>query len=201
MNLALVYDTETTGFVKKNLALHADAQPHLVQLAAALVDLNTGRVMQSIDVTVCPEGWKIPEESAAVHGITTEQALEIGIPEEQAIQMLLMLHKQRPRIAHNEQFDSDIIHIACLRYLSTDAVRDWDDGVTHCTALMSTPILKLPPTDRMIAAGRRHYKTPKLSEAYEFFVGHELTGAHNAMVDVQACLAVYCAIKEQEKKE
>lgn len=47
----------------------------------------------------------------------------------------------------------------------------------------------------MIAAGRRHHKSANLGEAYKHFTGNELAGAHNALVDVQACMAVYFAIK------
>jgi hypothetical protein len=48
----------------------------------------------------------------------------------------------------------------------------------------------------MRRAGRRHYKSPNLGEAYEHFTGRPLEGAHNAMVDVKACMAVYFAIKD-----
>ena len=61
---------------------------------------------------------------------------------------------------------------------------------------MSTPILKLPPTERMLAAGRTHFKSANLSEAYKHFTGNELVGAHSALADVQACMAVYFAIKD-----
>jgi DNA polymerase-3 subunit epsilon len=69
-----------------------------------------------------------------------------------------------------------------------------------CTQALSTPILKLPPTAKMIAAGRRHYKSANLGEAYRHFTGQELAGAHQAMVDVQACMAVYFAIVEQTRR-
>ena len=46
------------------------------------------------------------------------------------------------------------------------------------------------------AAGRNHPKTPNLGEAYRFFTGCELQGAHSALVDVDACLAVYWAIRD-----
>lgn len=60
---------------------------------------------------------------------------------------------------------------------------------------LATPILKIPPTDRMKAAGFMKFKTANLGEAYRFFTGRELVGAHSALVDVHACMEVYRAIK------
>jgi len=42
-------------------------------------------------------------------------------------------------------------------------------------------------------------KTPKLSEAYQFFTGRDLDGAHNAMVDVDGCIAVYWAVRDRQQ--
>ena len=64
MNPALFFDTETTGLpLFKEPSEHPD-QPHLVQLAASLVDLDTRAVLSSIDVIVKPDGWTIPDEPA-----------------------------------------------------------------------------------------------------------------------------------------
>ena len=52
------------------------------------------------------------------------------------------------------------------------------------------------PTERMRAAGRNHPKTPNLGEAYQHFTGNALDGAHDAMVDVNACIAIYRAMTE-----
>jgi DNA polymerase-3 subunit epsilon len=49
----------------------------------------------------------------------------------------------------------------------------------------------------MIAARRTHHKSANLGEAFEFFTGGKLQGAHRAMVDVQACIQVYRAIDER----
>jgi DNA polymerase III subunit epsilon len=51
----------------------------------------------------------------------------------------------------------------------------------------------------MVAAGRNHSKSANLGEAYKYFTGKELAGAHDALVDVQACMAVYFAIKDAQQ--
>lgn len=196
MNLALFYDTETTGLPLFHEPSDDPLQPHIVQLAASLVDVDSRRTIASMDVIVRPMGWEIPTEVAAIHGITTEHALAVGVPEPVALRMFVGLYSARKRIGHNEQFDARIIRIGLKRYdvgLNADA---WKCGPAECTQTLSTPILQLPPTDKMRAAGRTHHKTANLREAYKHFTGNELVGAHNALVDVNACIAVYFAIKD-----
>lgn len=195
MNLKLFYDTETTGLPDFKAPSESAHQPHIVQLAALLVDMDTRETIQSMDVIIRPDGWTIPDDVAAVHGITTEHALDVGIPESLAVSMFMELWAGRARVAHNEQFDARIVRIALMRFHSEDAADIWKSGPTECTARLATPICALPPTEKMKAVGRFHHKTPNLGEAYRHFTGKELENAHSAMADVTACRDVYFAIK------
>lgn len=204
MNPILVFDTETSGLPLFNEPSEDPRQPHIVQLGALLYDLDARKRIASIDVIVRPDGWTIPDEVAAIHGITTEHAMDVGVPETTAVEMLLQLWDagsggRRLRIAHNESFDARIVRIACKRHIDPRAgiplSDDWKAGRAECTQLLSTPILKLPPTEKMRAAGRFHHKSANLLEAYKHFTGRDLVNAHSAMADVQACLEVYLAIK------
>lgn len=195
MNRAVFYDTETTGLPLFKEPSEHPGQPHIVQLGACMVDLDTWKTLATIDVVVRPEGWTIPDEVAAIHGITTELAGDIGVPESLAVEMLLDLMGSRLRIAHNEQFDARIVRIACMRHFEPSQADQWKAGAAECTAELSTPILKIPPTARMKAAGFTKFKTANLTEAYRFFTGRDLVGAHSALVDVHACMDVYRAIK------
>ncbi|MFO1465834.1 MAG: hypothetical protein U1F35_05245 [Steroidobacteraceae bacterium] len=87
--------------------------------------------------------------------------------------------------------------IGLKRYFPQDEpIHDaWKAGRTECTQKLATPILKLPPTARMRAYGRHHYKSANLGEAYQHFTGKPLENAHSAMADVRACMAVYFAIR------
>lgn len=194
MNIALAFDTETTGLPLFKEPSEHPGQPHIVQLAAVLVDLDSRRELASMDVIVKPEGWTIPAEVSAIHGITQEQALEVGIPESTALEMLLALWAQRTRIAHNESFDARIVRIACMRHAPSFA-DSWKAGKAECTQLLSTPILNLPPTAKMKAAGFNKPKSANLGEAFEFFTGRKLENAHSAMADTRACLEVFHAVK------
>lgn len=125
MKTAIFYDTETTGLPDFKAPSEAEHQPHIVQLAALLVDLDTRETLHTIDVIIRPDGWSIPEESSAVHGITQEHALEVGISEASAITEFMDLWAGRLRIAHNEQFDARIVRIALMRFLAdVSACRD-----------------------------------------------------------------------------
>ncbi len=196
-NLGFFYDTETSGLPKFALPSEHPDQPHIVQLAAALVDLDSREIVASLDVIVRPEGWTIPDEVAAVHGITTERAAAVGVPESLALSMFLELWRGRTRIAHNEQFDARIVRIAQHRAGELEAdLEAWKNGTAECTARLATPIVKAPPTAKMLAAGRTHYKTANLGEAVQFFTGKPLENAHSAMADVLGCMAVYFAIQD-----
>lgn len=200
---ALFYDTETSGLPLFTEPSEDPRQPHIAQLGARLVDLETRKAIATIDLIIRPDGWTIPADVAAVHGITTEQALDVGVPEDLALQMLMaMWERCDVRVAHNETFDQRIVRIGLKRATIAELMgrsEAWKEGPAECTARLSTPICNLPPTAKMIAANRKHPKTPNLSEAFEFFTGNKLEGAHSALVDVDACIAVYYAIKDREQ--
>lgn len=195
MNLALIYDTETTGLpLFKEPSDHPD-QPHIVQLAAKLVNLDTREVLSSMDVLVKPDGWVISDEVIAVHGITNERAAAEGIPEAEAVDMLLAMVVDQPElVGHNESFDRRILRIAIKRHIDTrepapvTPVSDvWKAAKSFCTMWKARPHTKL--------AGN---KLPKLTEAYQHFTGKPMEGAHSAGGDVDGCMAVYFAIRDAE---
>ncbi|MDH0493347.1 3'-5' exonuclease [Comamonas aquatica] len=203
MNTALFYDTETTGLpLFKEPSNHPD-QPHIVQLAAFLVDLDTRVTLASMDVIIRPDGWTIPDDMTAIHGISTQKALALGIPEAQAVEMLLALRQNATvRIAHNEPFDARIARIGIKRFIDPrdpglviPESDDWKASNAECTARLATPICKLPPTAKM----RGGNKTPTLLEAYQHFFGQEFSGQHTARGDALACMRVYFAIQDLNK--
>lgn len=195
---ALFYDTETTGLPLFNEPSEDPRQPHIVQIAALLVDLDTRKVHASLDLTIWHDGWQSEPKALEAHGITAEHANQVGVPEWLALGLFLELWSRADvRIGHNEQFDARIVRIGMLRHADQidGELYDWKAGRAECTQILSTPILKLPPTEKMRLAGRNHHKSANLREAYRHFYGSELVGAHSAIADAQACQYVYFAIK------
>lgn len=186
--MRLFYDTETTGLPVWNEPSEGENQPHLVQLAAILMD-DEMNIQQELDVIIKPDGWIIPDEVAEIHGITTERALAEGIPEKEALALFMaMWTPEIVRIGHNQSFDERIIRIALKRYSDEETAELWKGGAKECTGNLSKPICQMLPKNRW------GFKMPKLSEAYEYFMGKPLENAHSAMADARACMDVYMAI-------
>lgn len=188
MKTILFFDTETCGLPVWKEPSGSDNQPHLVQLAAILCNADTREVISTMDVIIKPDGWEIPQETIDVHGITNEIALEVGIPEVQALEQFLELCGDADRVAYNKTFDQRIIRIATKRYSTEEVIEKWaikDDF--HCAMILSKPIVKCP------AKTKGKFKNPKLQEAYEHFFNESFEGAHSAMADTKACMAVYWA--------
>lgn len=189
---AFFYDTETSGLPDFRQPSEAPHQPHVVQFAGCLVDTATRRTIASIDVIAKPDGWTIPAEVAAVHGITTEHAHDVGVPEREIFAMVLSLwDRADQRVAHNEEFDARIVRIGLMRFADLATADRWKQGRAECTANMATPICKMPPTARMVKAGFNNFKKPKLSEAHQILLGQPLENAHSALADVEGCMRIY----------
>lgn len=208
MSLAIVFDTETSTLPLYKERSDDIRQPHIVQLAAALVDINSREIKESMDVIVRPEGWDFDPEAVKAHGITVEMASDVGIPEKVAVDQFLSMIRDydaniidppfRLRIAHNEPFDARILRIALFRYFSESLADSFRAGPSYCTQKEATRIMKLPPSEKMKAKNMRFNKTANLGEAYRYFTDRELVGAHDAMVDLKACMEVYFAIQDSK---
>jgi DNA polymerase III subunit epsilon len=203
MELILVYDSETNGLPQWNLPSDDPSQPYVTQLAAELCDERSGNAIATLNTLIQPDGWTIPDDLAELTGITTERAMAEGIPIEDALRQFHdMWVRAAMRVGHNESFDARMIRIEYFRQLDADDPfhEKWKSGPAFCTQSRSTKIINLPPTAKMLAAGRKHAKSPNLAEAYKFFTGKDLEGAHDAMVDVAAAKEVYYGIKRHAAK-
>lgn len=180
----LAWDTETNGIDR----------PMLVEIGAVLMEDDRERA--SVSLIVRPDGWRIPPTASAVHGISENDAAALGVPLVVAVAALTNLWTNAQfRVAHNLEFDDKVFTIACGKLGRTSSVPQ-PEG--RCTMQMSSPILALPPTERMIAAGRGdQFKNPSLAECYRFFFGEDPPGAHSALADARAAARVYLAILER----
>ena len=190
MSLQLHYDSETSSMIQFREPSGSPGQPHIVQLAACLVDTSSRSIVSSMDVIVRPIDWVFDQQSQAVHGISLEEAMDVGVPEEMALEMLLALWGDgRERVAYNASFDKRIIRIAMKRYGydSDDFMMDkWADKDTHlCTMLMAQKALGLG-------------KWPKLEDIYLQLIGKPYENAHRAMPDTLASMEVYWKMLDME---
>lgn len=189
----LAYDTETTG-------THDNAE--IAQLGMILFAPDR-RVLGEFKSLVVPDGWTMSDETQAWHKaqgstVSQEACEKYGI----SLKSVLMLfnnwcNKADHLVAFNQKYD-----IGRIRY-SADRL-NIPLNLPHkldCAQEMATPIVKMPPTAKMIEWGRgNQFKTPKLSEAYEFFFKETLSGAHDALADVRAAARIYFHILDQQVK-
>ena len=188
----IAYDTETTGLPDFKARSTDPKQPHLVQLA--LVTCNEDGTEAGAKARIVkPDGWTIPEETTAIHGISQEQALAEGVTEQHAVVTYVMAQAMCTlRIAHNESFDRRIMRIAMTRLgLERDFIEFMEARASFCTCEAAKPILNMPPTNKMTAKGMRSPKPPKLIECMQYFFSEHLVAAHDALADARACARIY----------
>lgn len=197
MTHIVFFDTETTGLPDWKTPSGGENQPHIVELAAILANVETKKIVSTLDVIVKPDGWEISADMTEIHGISHDLALKVGVPEKLAVSMLFEMCKgAEKRVAHNRTFDQRIVRIAAKRYFSEEEIDLWaEKDDFDCTMLLSKPIMQMLPK------GRFGYKNPKCEEAYEFFTGKKLEGAHNALKDTMACMEIYWGIGDFKTDE
>lgn len=183
------FDTETTDLPKDGLPNDHPTQPHLVQLGGILYD-DDGFVRARVSLIVKPEGYVIGAKAASIHGITTAIALAVGLP----IKVVMAVHYNLRHladeiIAYNIEFDQRLMAIQEARYGLKPAKPN--PAKQTCVMRHITPIVNLPPTERMKAAGFEKNKPPNLGEAIKHFFNEALPGAHDALIDAEACGRIY----------
>jgi DNA polymerase III epsilon subunit-like protein len=172
----LFFDTETTDLpnYKSPAGPH---QPHVVQLAAVLVEGSSER---SLVTLVRPEGWTIHPKAQDTHGITLERAQAEGVPIAQAVEQFdELLAAADLAVAHNVRFDRLLMD---SEYSRLDRRADWP--ATFCTMVAATDIVRLP-------GNYGKYKWPSLEEAFRHFYHRAPAGAHDALADVRTCMAIF----------
>lgn len=193
--LTLAFDTETTGLPLWHEPSDHPGQPHLVQFAGLVLDAD-GNEIDKLSTLVKPgPGAVMAPEALAAHGISLERAMDEGAA---AIDVLIWFRAIAARAArlvgHNVQFDVRIMRIAAARATGVK----WQPACPQfCTLKRSQDIVGLPPTQKMMAAGRFGPKPPNLGECYRYFFGEELAGAHDALVDVRASARIFLHLTQK----
>ena len=182
----LFFDTETTGLPKNWKAPVTDLQnwPRLVQLAYLLYD-QQGNKISGGDFIIQPDGFTIPAEAAAIHGISTEKANREGVALMTVLQdFQTLINRAEQLVAHNMSFDEKIMGAEFLRNRMPDSIAS---KRKICTMQRSTNFCALD--------GPYGYKWPKLSELHYKLFNTGFEEAHNAAVDINATAKCFWELK------
>jgi DNA polymerase III epsilon subunit-like protein len=189
----MLFDFESTGLFldpRQYGEVPADdpRQPYIVSVYAAIIE-KEGHPIRVVDRIVKPEGWTIPFDAARIHGITTEIAMEKGVPIADILDEFMALWDSVDIIASfNIWFDSKLARGALRRAGREDR---FGEKAEYCVMLGSRGPCKLAPTDRMMAAGYYDNKPPKLAQACEILLGRKHEKAHTAAGDVLTTIDLY----------
>ncbi len=173
----LVFDTETTGLPKNWKAPITDTNnwPRMVQLAWQCHDIE-GNFLFAKNHVITPDGYTIPEDVVAVHGITTEIAHEKGIPLKDALlDFMEDVKKSKFIIGHNISFDINIVGCELVRCELEEAI---SSAPSLCTMLESKEYCDLRRNGQL--------KNPTLTELHIKLFTVPFDEAHNAAADVES---------------
>jgi DNA polymerase III subunit epsilon len=191
VTMYLFFDTETTGLPKSWKAPVSDLGnwPHIVQLAWALFDEN-GKQIALYDRIIKPEGFVIPESAAAIHGISTQKALEEGRPVAEVLKEFSAATLGAScLVAHNMDFDEKMIRVELLRQGMPDALQAVPAHKKICTMKSSAGYCKIP--------GPYGDKWPKLSELHIKLFDVDFEDLHNAAADVLCCAKCFFELRRR----
>jgi DNA polymerase-3 subunit epsilon len=200
---ALIFDTETTGMVRFRNPYTDPSQPDLVQLGFLMVDTSDWKIRNqgSFLVQLRDSTVGIEEGAKRVHGISEQDCSDFGIQHETVLDLFENLCSNADVIVgHNIRFDAIVMKTAFFRGRSSD--NSYSEVLSSkrqiCTMMESIDLCKLPPKSSSSSNKSTPYKWPSLGEAYKFVTGGDrgesgetLEGAHDALVDSEACLKVF----------
>lgn len=202
---ALVFDTETSGL--------NPIDDIVVQLGFVLHNTENGKdEMVGNFIRTPAQDFEIPKEASDVHGITTHEARQYGLPMDVILntftQALLACDVV---VGHNVNFDIEFINNEYLMVLEQN--NGWPPRFD--TMIKNIEVCKVPLSENQRAAMERHrnpdgtfdwepnggwpkYRNPNLMTTYKHYFGEEFDGAHDAMADVRATLAIFLKMMEVE---
>jgi DNA polymerase III subunit epsilon len=188
---ALGFDLETDG---------KDPQDARI-ITAATVRIDRGMAPEEHEILVWPER-PIPDEAAAIHGITTEMAEANGDMREMAIPALAMTiaevaGPEVPLVGHNASYDLTVLDRELRRVGAGRLDIEADSGLV-LMLLGGMRVARFPVIDTLVldkAVDRFRPGSRKLSATAEHYGVPMAEGsAHGATADVIASLRIAVAI-------
>lgn len=178
LNDVLCFDCETTGIPEKGMKWDEDFLrfPRPVTMAWAFGDTERHEIIR-------PQGWDIPTETVAIHGVTTEQADKEGKPFVEVVMEFLNDAEKCPLIcAHNVYFDTSIIKAAIMALCPELADK------AESALFKGKRIDTMRKTIKFVGARKENGsgKFPTLEELFAKLFDGATFPAHNALEDVRA---------------
>lgn len=178
LNDVLCFDCETTGIPDKGMKWDEDFLrfPRPVTMAWAFGDTERHEIIR-------PQGWDIPTETVAIHGVTTEHADKEGKPFVEVVTEFLNDAEKYPLIcAHNVYFDTSIIKAAIMALCPELAEK------AESALFKGKRIDTMRKTIKFVGARKENGsgKFPTLEELFAKLFDGATFPAHNALEDVRA---------------
>lgn len=177
----LLMDTETTGLPDFKRPADAPGQPRVCSLAAALVD-DEGHTVEDFYMLVRPEGWREDVIEKAKHGAFTVNGLSMerlhaeGRPIVEVLTAFdAFVDRCEGIAAYGIAFDQKMLRAEQRIAGRSDR---YGERPTFCVQGAATKLCGIK-------------KTPKLGEAVQILLGQSLEGAHDALVDLRATVAIF----------
>lgn len=155
------WDTETTG---------VDTEIARI-VTSAVVTIRPGEPKQVVEWLINP-GVQIPDAAAAVHGVTTERAREVGLPAAGAVAaiceaLMAALIEGAPLVIFNAAYDLTLLDRECRRYdlptLHEQAAEAGAEIFVVDPFVLDRKVDKWRKGKRTLSAVAEHYNVP-LSE-------------------------------------
>ena len=184
--MLLFFDTETTGLPQDSNALVTNLKhwPRLVQVAWLVSD-EKGAEISRHNFIIKPEGFIIPKDAVRLHGITTERAIQEGVPIIDVLKKFSdSINQVDILIAHNIGFDLKVVGAEFVR---KNIKSNLFEKTKICTMIASTNYCQIP--------GSYGYKWPTLEELHWKLFKSKVKVTHNAPEDVKLCANCFFELK------
>lgn len=203
----IVFDTETSGLPKSKLispnTIHL--WPFIVQFSYIIFDTETNVILKSYDAIVKVKPYNIiSKDSIKFHGITQDISELKGINIDKVlIEFMDDLENADMIVAHNIEFDLNMLRVEILRLVQTDcdvSVREnmelclaaiINKNNLYCTMRESIDLCKIEKEN----SRGTYYKFPTLTELHKHLFNVEPKHLHNSFHDILCTIRCFIKMK------
>ncbi len=186
----LFFDCETTGLpLRRDLSPRdVEGWPRLVELGWGIYD-SDGNLLDLRSCIVRPDGFIIPPDATAIHGISHSQALREGEDLNDVLEEFAGALEEPSLllVAHNLDFDWGVVAAEFFRLQKP------------LPALEIPALCTMKTTAEVCRLARPHglgFKWPTLEELHFCLFGTSYEAPHSAAGDLQACARCFFKLLE-----